>query len=77
MRIVIAVAVALAGCSIPPKITAVTDRTVVVRGATPDDGVEAPLALANAECAKRGLSARVMQVSSPSTDRYIFECVRS
>lgn len=39
-------------------------------------GVEKALVLAQAECERQGLSARVQSVTSPITDRYIFECVR-
>jgi len=41
------------------QVTAVTDRTVVVRAGFSDLGVEKALALADQECAKRDLSARV------------------
>ena len=65
----------ISGCA--TQATAVTDRTVVVQAGFPDIGVEKALALADKECVKRGLSARVQQVTSPTTDRYIFECVKS
>lgn len=58
------------------QITSSTPSTVVVRAGVPDMGVEKALELAEAECAKRGLSARVHSVTSPNTDRYIFDCVR-
>jgi hypothetical protein len=38
-------------------------------------GVEKALVLAEAECAKKGLSARIQAITNPNTDRYIFECV--
>jgi len=59
------------------QVTAVTDRTVVVRAGFPDMGIEKALLLADQECMKKGLSARTQQVTSPSSDRYIFECVKS
>ncbi len=65
----------LSGCA--TTVTSVTDRTVIVRAGFPDMGVEKALTLADSECQKRGLSARVQQVTSPTTDRYIFECVKS
>ncbi|MEQ1599826.1 MAG: hypothetical protein ABL880_10725 [Methylotenera sp.] len=65
----------ISGCA--TKVTSSTERTVVVQAGFPDMGVEEALRLADAECAKRGLSARVQQVTSPTTDRYIFECVKS
>jgi hypothetical protein len=58
------------------QVTAVTDRTVVVRAGFPDMGIEKALLLADQECMKKGLSARTQQVTSPSSDRYIFECVK-
>lgn len=58
------------------QITSSTPSTVVVRAGVPDMGVEKALELAEAECAKRGLSAHVHSVTSPNTDRYIFDCVR-
>jgi len=67
-------AAALTGCA--AEVTSSSGRTVVVRAGVPDMGVEKALALAEAECAKRGLSARVQSLTSPITDRYIFECVR-
>lgn len=66
----------LIGCA-TPQVTSSTDRTVIVRAGIPDMGVEQALQVADKECAKRGLSARVQQVTSPTTDRYIFECVKS
>jgi len=59
------------------QVTAVTDRAVVVRAGFPDMGIEKALLLADQECMKKGLSARTQQVTSPSSDRYIFECVKS
>lgn len=73
--VLIALSIALAGCA-TEKITAVTGRTVVVRAGFPDLGVEKALILADQECAKRDLSARVQQITSPTTDKYIFECVK-
>jgi hypothetical protein len=49
---------------------------VVVRAGFPDMGIEKALLLADQECMKKGLSARTQQVTSPSSDRYIFECVK-
>jgi hypothetical protein len=68
-------AAALGACT-APQVTSSSGRTVVVRAGSPDMGVEKALELANAECAKQGLSARVQMVTSATTDRYIFECVR-
>lgn len=65
----------LAGCA--AEVTSAAGRTVIVRAGVPDIGVEKALGLAENECAKRGLSARVQSVTSPTTDRYIFECVRA
>ena len=61
------------GCA--AQVTSSLGRTVVVRAGVPDMGVEDALARAEVECAKRGLSARVQAVTSPMSDRYIFECV--
>lgn len=57
------------------EITSSTPRTVIVKAGIPDMGVEKALVLAEAECAKKGLSARVQAITNPNTDRYIFECV--
>lgn len=73
--LMIVLALAMASCA-SEKITMATGRTVVVRAGFPDMGVEKALALADSECAKRDLSARVQQLTSPNTDKYIFECVR-
>ena len=64
---------AIAGCA--AKVTASNGRTVIVRAAVPDMGVEKALMLADAECAKQHLSATVQSVSNPNSDRYIFTCV--
>ncbi len=65
--------VCLLGCA--AKITASTDRMVIVRAAVPDTGVEKALILADAQCAKQGRAAVVQSVTSPNTDKYIFNCV--
>lgn len=70
-----AVAAALAGCA--TEITSSHGRTVIVRAGFPDMGPEKATGLAEAECAKRGLSARVQALTSPTNKRYVFECVRS
>jgi len=64
----------VSGCA--TQVTSASGRTVVVRAGFPDMGVEKALNLAEAECNKQGLSARVQSVTSPTTDRYIFECVK-
>jgi hypothetical protein len=64
---------ALAGCA--AAVTAAGGRTVVVRAGVPDMGIERALTLAEAECRKQGLSDRVQSVTTPNSDRYIFECV--
>jgi len=64
----------IAGCA--AQITSSTPGTVVVRAGVPDMGVEKALELAEVECAKRGLSARVHSVTSPNSDRYIFDCAK-
>lgn len=69
----IAMFASLAGCA--AAVTSAGGRTVIVRAGIPDMGVERALALAQAECAKQELSARVQAVTTPATDRYIFECV--
>ena len=71
----ILLAAALAGCA--AQVTSSAGRTVIVRAGVPDMGIERALILAEAECAKQGLSARVQAVTTPSTDRYIFECVKA
>ena len=63
----------LLGCA--AEITSSTPRTVIVKAGIPDMGVEKALVLAEAECAKKGLSARVQAITNPNSDRYIFECV--
>lgn len=65
--------IALAGCA--AEVTSSLGRTVIVRAGFPDMGVDKALMLAEADCNKKGLSARVQAVTSPTTDRYIFECV--
>lgn len=64
----------LAGCA--AQVTSSSGRTVVVKAAVPDTGVDSALALANTECGKSGLSARVQIIPTPYTDQYIFECVK-
>jgi hypothetical protein len=66
--------VTMNGCA--AQVTSSTPSTVVVRAGFPDMGVEKALELAEAECAKRGLSARVRSVTMPNTNRYIFDCVK-
>lgn len=73
--LLLAAAFVLTSCA--TQVTAVTDRTVVVRAGFPDMGIEKALLLADQECMKKGLSARTQQLTSPSSDRYIFECVKS
>lgn len=63
----------LVGCAV--QVTSAGGRTVIVRAGIPDIGVEKALSLAQSECKKQGLSARVQSVTSATTDRYIFECV--
>lgn len=54
--------------------TSSSGRTVEVWAGVPDIGVEKALALANTECAKRGLTAHIQVVTLP-THWYTFECV--
>lgn len=54
--------------------TSSSGRTVEVWAGIPDIGVEKALELANAECVKRGLTARIQAVTSPAYS-YKFECV--
>lgn len=75
-HLMIALTLVLASCA-TEKITMATNRTVVVQAGFPDMGVEKALVLADNECAKRNLSARVQQMTSRNTHKYIFECVRS
>lgn len=70
---IVFLAFAIIGCA--AQVTSSTPSTVVVRAGVPDMGVEKALDLAEAECAKRNLSARVRSVTSPNTDRYIFDCI--
>ena len=70
---IVVLASLMAGCA--AQVTSSTPSTVVVRASLPDTGVEKALELAEAECAKRNLSARVRSVTSPNTDRYIFDCI--
>ncbi|HPX89332.1 MAG TPA: hypothetical protein PL133_08685 [Methylophilaceae bacterium] len=70
---IVVLAALMAGCA--AQVTSSTPSTVVVRASVPDTGVEKALELAEAECAKRKLSARVRSVTSPNTDRYIFDCI--
>lgn len=72
--LVIVLMLSLTSCA--TKVTMATGRTVVVQAGFPDMGVEKALALADAECTKRDMSARVQQVTSQTTDKYIFECVK-
>lgn len=74
MRYVLIALMLLSGCA--AQVTSSTGRTVVVKAAKPDTGVDKALALANAECAKMGLSARVQIIPTPNSDQYIFECVK-
>lgn len=63
------------GCSTQPKVTSSSEGTVVIKAAIPDMGVEQALPLAEAECKKYGLKARLQSLTGPTTDRYIFACV--
>lgn len=63
----------LSGCA--AEVTSSTSGNIIVKAGFPDLGVEKALVLAEAECAKKGLSARVQAITNPNTDRYIFECV--
>jgi hypothetical protein len=65
----------LSGCA--SQVTSSTGRTVIVRAGIPDMGVDSALALAEIECKKKGLAARIQAMTSPMSDRYIFECVRT
>ncbi len=67
--------VTMLGCSTQPKVTSSSEGTVVIKAAIPDMGVEQALPLAEAECEKYGLKARLQSLTSPTTDRYIFACV--
>jgi len=58
------------------KITSSTHGTFVVRAGFPDMGVEKALNLAESECGKRKLAARVRSTTSEKTNKYIFDCVR-
>ena len=65
--------IALTGCA--AQVTSSTKSTVVIKAAIPDMGVEKALEMAEAECGKKQLSARVRSLTSPTTDRYIFDCI--
>lgn len=67
--------VTMFGCAMQPKVTSSSEGTVVVRAAIPDMGIEQALQLAEAECKKYGLKARVQSVTDATTDRYIFACI--
>jgi len=71
----LSVTIFLCGCA--SQVTSSSGRTVIIRAGIPDLGVDGALTLAEVECQKKGLSARVQAVTSPMTDRYIFECVRT
>lgn len=72
--VLVSIFIILSACA--AKVTRSSGRTVVIRAAVPDMGVEKALDLAEAECSKQGLSARVQELTSATTDRYIFECVQ-
>ena len=57
------------------KLKRARDACVHIKAAIPDMGVEQALPLAEAECKKYGLKARVQSLTGPTTDRYIFACV--
>jgi uncharacterized protein YcfL len=65
--------ITLTGCA--AEVTSSTKSTVVIKAAIPDMGVEKALELAEAECGKKQMSARIRSVTSPITDRYIFDCI--
>lgn len=71
---IISVALGLVACA--AEITSSGGRTVIVRAGFPDMGIEKALTLANVECAKQGLAARVQAMTSATSDRYVFECVK-
>lgn len=73
--ILISSIVALTGCATQPTVTSSSEGTVVIKSAIPDRGVEQVLPMAEAECKKYGLKARLQSVTTPQTDRYIFACI--
>lgn len=75
MAVIALLAALMMGCA--TEVTSSTGRTVIVRAGFPDIGPEKALGLANVECAKQGLLARIQVLTSPMSDRYVFECVRS
>jgi hypothetical protein len=74
LMLLVAVSVLITACA--AQVTTAGGRTVIVRSGFPDMGLENALVLAQMECEKVGLAARVQSVTSATTDRYIFECLR-
>lgn len=69
--LIIAIAVAVSGCAVQlNKVVASSEKTVVVQAISND--VAAAMKLANAECAKYGLKARM---SGKEEVNYIFDCI--
>lgn len=63
------------GCSTQPTVTSSSEGTVVIKAAIPDMGVEQALPLAESECKKFGMKARLQSLTGPTTNRYIFACI--
>jgi len=69
-----ALAFVLSGCAaqaISAQVLSAGERTLVIK--TPSDDVVSAQALADSECNKRGLRARLSIKASPV--KYIFDCI--
>jgi hypothetical protein len=62
-------ALVLSGCA--AQVLSAGERTVVIKARSNDVG--SAQALAEAECSKRGLHARLSIKASP--DKYVFDCI--
>lgn len=66
----------IAGCAtqMPAEVTSASDSMVVIKAAVPDKGVEDVIPIAESECRKYGLKARIYSTTNPNSNKYIFNC---
>lgn len=62
----------LAGCA--AQVVSSSPRTVVVRA--PDNSIAESQQLADAECKKHNRFARLIERPSPTSDKFVYDCVQ-
>ena len=63
----------LTGCAIGPRVISSSPRTVVVRAG--DARVQEAQNLAEQECGKHQLHARLVQSPTPNSSNFVYDCV--